>query len=925
MPALFFCGAGYNPCAVNRSDIEFPAKHAALREDVHALGAMVGEVLREQGGSDLYDVVEQDRRTAIRRRSDEGGTSAELAVRVQQRPPNVARDLERAFSMWFQAVNLAEQVHRIRRRREYFLKDSAKPQPGGVLDALTQLKAQGLSLEQVLQLLGQLRIEPVFTAHPTESTRRTILRKQLRIAGLLFDRLDPTLTPNEQRSVWGQVRSEFTTGWQTEDHPRERLTVADEREHVVFYLAEVLYRILPTLYDEITQALEQLYGVDSETLELPTIVRFGTWVGGDMDGHPDVHGKSIRETLARQQQVIINAYHLECLDLAQKLSQSASRVGVSADLQKRSDEYAVLIPGARAMTSSRHDRMPYRLFLGQVAERLKLTWDQRPNGYENSQQFRRDIQLVADSLRAHRGQHAGYFAVRRLLRRIDTFGFHLATLDLRQQAEVHHQVIAQGLDDPQWLQRSPAERHALLTDALERDRGPRAEFDALGKRTLAVFDTLLQARHRYGSAAVGYYVVSGVANADDLLAPLLLAQWAEAYDKRTGQVALDLAPMFESVSSLQRSGSIMAELLADPLYQRHLEARGRRQCVLVGYSDSSKDGGLCASRVAAYNAQQALTTVLRDAKDQHLIFHARGGSLARGGGRIDSLVRAAPPGTVNGMLRLTEQGEVINQNYGLRPIAMRTLERAFFALTLATSAAVQGNEPGGVGSIELAIADELAAASHLQYRKLVHDEPEFFDYFHAATPIDVIERMQIGSRPAMRPGRQGLDALRAVPWVFAWTQSRLLIPGWFGAGSGLRSAIQMHGLDATRDAYQRWPFLRNLVDDVETMLARADLDIASHYDALAAQPLRRFFAVARDEFDLAREQVLTIKGCTQLLDSEPTLQRSIALRNPYVDPMNLMQVDLLRRWRASGREDRELLEALLASISGIALGLQSTG
>ncbi|MFO1427799.1 MAG: phosphoenolpyruvate carboxylase [Steroidobacteraceae bacterium] len=904
---------------MNRDHIQFPAKHAALREDVHLLGEVVGQVLREQGGQALFELVELDRTAAIRRRSGDSAAGTELAARMRDRPPAMARDLERAFSMWFQAVNLAEKVHRIRRRREYFLGDSERPQPGGVEDALAQLKAQGLELEDVLLLLGQLRIEPVFTAHPTESTRRTILRKQQRVAALLFDRLDPTLAPNERRSIWGRIRTEFTTSWQTEDHPRERLTVADEREHVIFYLAEVLYRILPAFYDELAQALEKLYGVQAESLELPTIIRFGSWVGGDMDGNPDVHSKAIRETLARQQQVIVNAYFNDCQELAQILSQSASRTGVSQELLQRIDEYMTLLPGAQAVAPSRHDRMPYRVFLGQVAERLRHTYDGRPNGYESPVQLRRDVQLIASSLLAHRGRHAGYFQVQRLLRRIATFGFHLATLDVRQQAEVHHQVIAQGFDEPGWMTLPAAQRHARLIEAIGRDVGPRGELDALGKRTLGVFETLLQCRRRYGPDAVGYYVVSGVAGPDDILAPLLLAQWAEAYDKRRGAISLDIAPLFESVETLDRSGDIMRDLLADPLYRRHLDARGRRQCALVGYSDSSKESGICASRFATYRAQGALAASLAGAGEQHLVFHGRGGSIARGGGRIDAVVHAMPPSTVNGLLRLTEQGEIINQNYGLGPIAMRTLERAFHALSLATEAGRSGRarEPD---ERCLQVASRLAAASRARYREIVWDEPRFFDYFRHVTPIDVIERMQIGSRPAMRSDRQGMEALRAVPWVFAWTQTRMLLPGWFGAGSGLSAAIAEFGIDSVRQAARDWPFLRNLVDDVETMLARSDLGIAAAYDELAPTELRGRVAALRAEHELAVSTVLAVKEQAALLDGDRTLQRSILLRNPYVDPMNLMQVDLLARWRATRREDRELFEALLASINGISQG-----
>ncbi len=909
---------------MKRDDIEFPARHAKLREDVHLLGGLVGDVLREQGGQALFDVVEQDRLVAIQRRSGSPEAALELAQRTRGRPPALARDLERAFSMWFQAVNMAEKVHRIRRRREYFLSDSDKPQPGGVEDALAQLKARGLGLEEVLALLDTLRIEPVFIAHPTESTRRTILRKQQRISRLLFDRLDPTLAPNERRAIAGRVRMELTTAWQTEDHPRERLTVADEREHVIFYLAEVLYRILPAFYDELAQALEKLYGVAAESLTLPTIIRFGSWVGGDMDANPDVHAKTIRETLARQQQVILNAYFSDCQALAQTLSQSASRIGVAPALQRRIDEYSSLLPGAQAAAPARHDRMPYRVFLGQVAERLRLTYDGRPNGYENPGHFRRDIQLVADSLLEHRGRNAGYFPVQRLLRRIATFGFHLATLDIRQHTEVHHRVLALGLDDPNWMVRTAAERHGLLVQAIERDTGPRGALDALAKRTLSVFEAVMQCRRRFGPEAIGYYVVSGVADADDVLAPLLLAQWAEAYDKRKGAVALDIAPLFDTLDTLDRCGDIMRDVLADPLYRAHLDARGRKQCALVGYSESSKEGGLCASRFAAYRAQGALAASLAAAGEQHVIFHARGGSIARGGGRIDSVVRAMPPTTVNGVLRLTEQGELLTQHYNLVPIAMRTLERAFHSLSLATAAGRNGTalDPDPA---TLEIAADLAAASRQRYRQLVWGEAQFLEYFRYVTPIDVIERMQIGSRSAQRTDREGLAGLRATPWVFAWTQDRMLLPGWFGAGTGLAHAIERHGLAAVRTAFREWPFLRALVDDVEAMLARADFEIAAGYNALAPTPLRRFFADVRAEYAATCERVLEIKEIGELLDGDRTLQRAIQLRNPYVDPMNLMQVDLLQRWRDTARKDRDLLDALLASVSGIAQGVQSTG
>ncbi|MGH8200641.1 MAG: phosphoenolpyruvate carboxylase [Steroidobacteraceae bacterium] len=912
---------------MSRSDIHFPPKHEALREDVHALGTLVGEILLEQGGLQLFELVELDRQAAIRRRNGDEQARLELTASVRDRPPQLARDLVRAFSMWFQAVNLAEKVHRIRRRRTYFRQDSGRPQPSGVEDAVAALKSRGLSFEEVLSLLGSLRIEPVFAAHSMESTRRTLLRQQQRIAQHLLDRLDPMLTPQDSRNLWSSIRIELTTAWQTEELPRERLTVGDEREQVLFYLIEILYRVVPAFYEEIAQALEKRYGVAVESIELPPLLSFGSWVGGDMDGNPDVHAKTIRETLARQQQMILNSYFDDCRKLSQRLSQSAGRVAVSAELTQRMEDYMTLAPGARSVTPARHDRMPYRVFLAQIGERLRLTYEGRANGYESARQFRDDVKLIAASLAANKGANAGLFYIRRLLRRIDTFGFHLASLDVRQHASVLHEVIARGNDDPGWLGRPAAERRRMLAEMLEKDTGPRVDLDALGKRNLAVFEAFAQARHRYGPEAVGYFIVSGARGADDVLAALTLARWASVYDKHTGQVALDIAPQFESLEALERCGDTLRELLGEPVYRRHLEAHGRRQCVLLGYSDSNKEGGLCASRYAIHQAQQALAGMREHDGEKYVVFHARGGSIARGGGRIDTLVKSAPAGTLNGILRVREQGETVKQGYGLRPIAMRSLERAFNALSFATlssreaAAAQAGRERHSAAHLECAAT--LAEASRAAYRRLVYDDTEFHGYFRAVTPIDVIERMQVGSRPVHREDGRTLETLLPVPWVFAWTQTRHMLPGWFGAGTGLAAAIERHGAERMRAAYAEWFFLHALIDDVEAMLARADLEIASAYDVLVPEPLRRFSAAIRAEYEKARERVLWLKGSTNLLDGEPTLQRSIRLRNPYIDPMNLMQVDLLQRWRAGGRGDRDLFEALLTSAGGIAQGLQS--
>jgi phosphoenolpyruvate carboxylase len=904
-----------------RQSIQFPVKDAALREDVHALGGLIGETLRDQGGEEFFKLVEGDRLAAILRREGDLEGAADLQERTQGRSPSAATDLTRAFSIWFMAVNTAEKAHRVRRRREY-LSDSNTSQPGGIADCIGRLQRSGVSLEQAQQLIGNMSIEPVFTAHPTESTRRTILRKQQHVAHELLDRTNPTSTRAELDLLWARVRLEITSIWQTEEHPREGLTVVDEREHVLFYLIDILYRVVPLFYEEIEAALANAYSVPVETLDMPNILRFGSWVGGDMDGNADVHGKTIRETLQRHQQLIVSTYFSECEQLAESLSQSANRVGVSAALAERIDSYTAVLPGAKALAPARHDRMPYRVFFGQVSERLKASYEGRPNAYQNPDELLSDIGLAAKSLLENRGRHAGYFLVRRLMRRVRTFGFHLATLDVIQHARVHDEVIAQGLDLKSWPSLPAAERLVQLRDLLVRDQGPTTAFDAMGRRSLWVFEAIAQARHKFGGRSIGEYIVSGARGPEDILAVLLLARWADITDKRTGECPLDVAPLLESIDSLETAGDVLGALHAEPAYRRHLDSRANRQMVVIGYSDTNKQGGIAASRWALQVAQVQLLDAARAAGINLLIFHGRGGTPARGGGRTEHLVESLPRGAMRGVLRLTEQGEVVNQSYSLRPIAMRTLERTFASVALATA---QAAPMPPVAPDQIAAMRSIAAYSLKAYRDLVFGSPEFFEYFRAATPLDVIERMHIASRPATRPGGTGVQALRSVPWVFAWTQSRHMLPGWFGFGSGLQAALEQHGEEVIARMTAQWPFFGHLLDDVEAMLGRTDLEIAGHYDALAADSLRNFAQPIAEEYALTVRHVLHLRGSARLLDSDPTLQRSIKLRNPYVDPMHLMQVDLLRRWRATQRQDQALFGALRATISGIAQGLQATG
>ncbi len=905
---------------MGRQDIHFPLKDAALRDDVHTLGGLVGEVLREQGGDELFNAVEGDRQTALDRRAGDPEAAVALAVRTRGREATEARDLVRAFSTWFQMVNMAEKVHRIRRRRQY-LNDTSTPQPGGIDEALQKLKAKGLQLEDVRKLMQVIWIEPVMTAHPTESKRRTILRKQQLVAELLLSRLDLPANSNETRVNWERVRAEITTGWQTADNSRERLTVADEREHVLFFVVEVIYKIIPVFYEEIEAALERVYGPAARELEVPEILRFGSWVGGDMDNNPDVNAKSIRETITRHHQLIINSYYLECQQLSELLSQSASRIGISPELQARIEAYSVQLASTHTITSVRQDFMPYRVFLGQVAERLRASYEARQNHYENASELLHDIQLIATSLKQNKGQHAGLFHVRRFLRRIRTFGFHLATLDLRQHADVHRTVIANGFSEPAWHDRSPAERSQRLCEAIARDEGPTSTLDPTGKRSIWVFETIAHCRHRHGSDAIGPFVISGPKGADDLLSLLLLARWADTADRRTGDVAVDIAPLFETEAELENCGQIMEELLRTQVYQRHLIGRRNHQFVMLGYSASNKEMGTVSSQWLLRRAQETLVRVAQEAKVDLTIFHGRGNTSSRNAGMVETLTRTMPDAAVKGRVRMTEQGELIHDKYSLRPIALRVFEQAFNALSQSQAGV---RPPEQVLPVWRQVMDLMAQAGGQRYHAMVYDDPEFFEFFRRATPVDVIERMQIGSHGVWRETPNNVSNTRSIPWSYAWAQSRYMLPSWFGAGTALEAARKQVGDAVLSDMFANWYFFEQLINQVEMGLARADLDIAKYYETLAGDAYSHVAAQIRQEFELTREHVLRLKGCAFLLDAEPTMQRSVRLRNPYLDPMHLMQVDLLSRWRATGSQDRHLLQALLASINGIGQGLQGS-
>lgn len=906
------------PKTVVRSDIVFTEKDYALRDDVRRLGQLVGQLVEEQGGEALFDLVEAARRAAIAQREGDSEAGDRLEGLIAELAPQTAGDFIRAFSTYFQMVNTAEKVHRIRRRRAY-LRDSSRPQPYGVLDTLQRLKASGIDRDGVQQAFERVELFPIFTSHATEVTRRTLLRKQHSVAKRLVQMLDPYLTPQELHAALGQIRLDMTTGWQTEDHT-ETPGLGDEAEHVLFFLTDVLYRVIPSFYEGIESALEETYAEDARRIRVPVLVRFGSWIGGDMDGHTEVTGKSIRATLARHRSLVLDLYFKECHELARHLSQTESRIDISKELRERTDFYKAHFPKAAHAVPSRHRKMPYRVFLRLVAARLSSTYDDAAFPYESPAEFIEDIELIAASLRAHRGQHAGLFALNRLLRRVETFGFHMATLDIRQHAQVHSRVVAEGLVEPKWQEFTSARATVRIKDALNRRESPPTSMSSEARRTLAVFQAIAHCRRKYGELSVGPYIVSRATGPEDVLSVLLLARWGHLGPKNH-DVPLDIAPLFETVDDLDNGAEVVARLLSDERYRQHLRGRGDRQIVMLGYADSNLDGGVVSACWSMHKAQRSLRETAQRFGVALTVFHGRGGSISRAGRRINDAIVATATGAPPSPLRMTETGERISAKYGLRGIAIRTLEQTVGSLLEVAAMPPQADpkEPEWNAIMEL-IADESREA----YRELVDLDGDFGDYFRAATPIDVMEQLNLISGRE-RESQEDLPATSARRWEYAWVQNRCLMPAWFGIARGVGKAIDVHGEAAVREMFATWPFARVLIYDIELSLAKADIAIAERYSKLAGKLHARFFPIIRAEHEASVGYVLRLTGQSELLELSPALRRAIRLRNPYVDPMSFLQVDLLRRWRESGCRDDAVLRSLRASINGIAHGMQNAG
>jgi phosphoenolpyruvate carboxylase len=894
-----------------------------LRDDVRLLGELVGDVLREQGGPELFDAVERIRTSAIELRSSHGSDAALLSWAEQQSTLRLLQ-LVRAFSAYFHLINLAEQHHRIRTLRER-LRSQSGPLHESVAAALSELADDGVSREQIREALKRVEVHPVLTAHPSEARRRTLLH-HLEHAAALIDRLDDErATPADREAVLEALRARITLIWQTAEARVERPSVIDEVQSVIYVLVGTLYNVLPRVQRSIGAAL-------ADAGEGRPNFRFGSWVGSDRDGNPAVTAEVTRAAARLARAAILRRYRDEVQTLGRDLSISGRLVGCSRELMDSVERDRDQL-GVQAVPQW-HDE-PYRRKLGLVAERLRRAESGGSGGYASADELLADLRLVSTSLRQHRGARIASGPLLDLQRRVQAFGFSVAELEVRQHAERHAEAVAELLGVhgvSSYLALPEAERMRILEEQLTADNPLAVPSEALSTETqevLATFQAMGDIQRLSGPTGSQTCVVSMSRAPSDALAVLLLAREAGMVDLGSGSSRIDVVPLFETISELRDCGHILARMLASPPYRAAVRARGNRQQVMVGYSDSNKDGGYLAATWATYRAQQELAQAASAAGVELIVFHGRGGAVGRGGGPMGRAILARPAAAASPSFKLTEQGEVIFARYGSLAIAERHLEQVVHALLL-SSLRHQASE---LSSDWAEVMERLANTSREAYAALVKHDPDFMSFFHAATPFPELATLNLASRPVSRAGRNelpGLEDLRAIPWVFSWTQARVNLPGWFGLGSALQSEIERHGLGTLQAMYVGWPFFASALDNAQLSLGTADVVAARGYSELASPSLLGVFGRIMNEYERSVSALLQVTRQHELLERSPVLARSIKLRNPYVDALHVAQRALLKRFRAlpehAPEQERHLLmDAIHHSINGIAAGLQTTG
>ena len=927
-------------------------KDAPLKEDIRLLGRLLGDVLREQEGDAVFDVVETIRQTSVRfRREEDAEAALELDAMLKQLTREQTNSVVRAFSYFSHLANIAEDQHHIRRRRAHLLAGSTA-QKGSIGFALKKLRAAGVPRATIDTFFQEALIAPVLTAHPTEVQRKSILDAEHDIARLLAER-DTPQTPKERLANMQLLRSRVATLWQTRMLRYSKLTVADEIENALSYYRITFLRELPGLYDDIEDDIAAEYPNPEGTVTPidAAYVQMGSWIGGDRDGNPNVNAGTMQHALARHATTLLDFYLDEVHALGAELSVSTLLVGVSSELEA----LAAQSPDASPHRSDE----PYRRALIGIYARLAAT--ARSLGatnilrkevgaaapYPDASAFVADLNVINASLAANHGAALARPRLATLSRAADIFGFHLASLDMRQTSDVHEKVLADlfaksGVaSDYSALDEDAKE--ALLLNELAQPRllySPFITYSEVTDSELAILRAARDIRERYGARAIRNYIISHTETVSDLLEVMLL-------QKETGLLRVDgkgdasselmVIPLFETIPDLQRAAGIMSRAMALPLVKQLIAQQGQLQEVMLGYSDSNKDGGFLTSNWELYKAELALVADFRQAGVKLRLFHGRGGTVGRGGGPSYEAILAQPPGTVNGQIRLTEQGEIIASKFSNAEIGRRNLE-LLVAATLEASLAPQAENPQHAARLERfeTVMAELSNLAYKAYRHLVYETPGFTEYFFAATPIAEIAELNLGSRPASRKANQRIEDLRAIPWGFSWGQCRLLLPGWFGFGSAIGAWIndgngaKDEKIATLRTMYAEWPFFATLLSNMDMVLAKTDLAIASCYAELVADAgLReRIYKRITEEHGNTLQCLELITGNTERLAGNPLLARSIQNRFAYLDPLNHLQVELIKRHRALSGEDKvdeRVHRGIQLSINGVAAGLRNTG
>jgi phosphoenolpyruvate carboxylase len=912
-------------------------KSAPLRRDVRSLGMLLGVVLREQAEPGVYEDVEALRQSAIARRERAAGAPSTtfLGLFSDAESPARAYQLARAFSFYFELINLAETNHRKRRRLAHQLEGDETVQRGSLHGTLRALREAGVDAAGALALLDQVCVTPVFTAHPTEVARRSVMFKRRRISDLL-ERLDAIPLPMAKLdALQCQLTAEITALWQTDDVRSQRPAVRDEIRMALDYYESSLFDTLPVLYEEVRHALRLEYGAAAvpAMAELPLIVSFGSWIGGDRDGNPFVTTETTRDALGMARELLFRHYLERLQTMFEQLASSTQQVPVSDALASRLAGYLdeIRVSGTGSPEQKMVDRFPnesVRLLVACMMTRL----GKRPRSsapvatvaplapYARAAEFIDDLTLLRTSLEQNKGHRMAETLLDPMLLEVRSYGLHLQALDLRQHARVH----AAALEELRGLE-APDPPPAMSAQTLE---------------VMATFRTVAELKREYPPESLPRYIISGATGVADVLNVVRLARLGgvrvEGAEEDPG---LQPVPLFESIEDLRNAPAICAELWGSAAYQPLLESWGRRQEVMLGYSDSNKDGGMIASTWEIFKAHRALHDVAREHGITLRLFHGRGGTVGRGGGPTHRAIFAQPLESFSGELRLTEQGEVLNWKYSDVVLAERNLELMVAASLDALARPALLLQPGGThltGTLKPeweAMLDALSASSHAYYREHIVEDPDTFAYFEQATPVAELEHARIGSRPAKRADassakKRSMEDLRAIPWVFGWMQSRHLVPAWFGVGHAL-SAYADSRPDALldlQDMFRSFPLFIDMIRNVEMALAKADFGIARLYASLVADEAlrRRVFEMLEAEFNLTTRMVLHVTAQLALLERNPVLEHSIKLRNPYVDPLSLLQVELLRRKR-QGEDSPELNRAITATINGISAGLRNTG